>query len=125
MSASGGAENHPAFGQQIDSHKRRAARRRRPPEDLAEHRIPVDANAKAPPHLLRGVLMGLGLDYRFDIVRVVEARQLLRARQGAVDIVRLVKPSKRANQVERRGIREGSPMGACRRIATAGRSRCR
>src|SRR6185312_11521785 len=71
-------------------------------EDLREYRVAVAPDVVALAPVVRHMLVGLGLPDRGDVVRRVEARELLRRRDRAVEIAPLVEPARGADQVEGR-----------------------
>jgi hypothetical protein len=87
---------------QLRGQKRTARTRGWAPEDLAVDRVAMCAEVMARTHLRGDGLLGLGAHQRSDVIRRVEARQLLGRRARAVVVLRGLHPAHGADEVERR-----------------------
>ena len=97
--------------------KRGAGRGRRTPENLAEHRIAVNAEVEALPLFFRRRPVPLALPDRRDIIRIVEPGELLDGGNRAVDILRRRQPAQSAAQIDR----QGNPRNRQRMLAAVTR----
>ena len=100
MGAAGRAEHDAALFQQFDGVQCRARRGRRAPEDLAEHRIAVDAEIVARALFFGRRPVALALPDGGDIVRVVEPGELFFGRNRALDILFRRQPAQGAAQID-------------------------
>src|SRR5262249_4396249 len=98
MGAAGRTVDDAAFAQQLDRLERAAAGSGRPAEDLGKHWVAVAPDVVALAPLRRHIPVHVSS----EMVAIMKARQLLRRRPRAVDILPLVRPSHGADQVERR-----------------------
>ncbi len=132
MGAAGEMMDDPSIRQQqLRGLQSPPAARGRPPEHLRKDRIAVDAEIVSPPRLGIGALRAFGRLQRGQVIRRMEAAELVEGGLGAHDILILLEPAHRADQVQRRrdaGDRQGmaasiagAPIDVVRDQARTGR----